>query len=113
MFIKEVRAEFINFLTSNNIETTKHSYLCKSLIKYLDTATKACYKTYVPPENDRALGKVIYNNKLFSIHSLNYILKLKKAEWECNDHVSIQQLKSMIKNQVTRFPNSKTFVLNL
>ena len=59
VFIKEVKAEFKQFLFSMTIETTKHSHLCKSLIKYLDIATMSCYKMYTQPENERSLGKVI------------------------------------------------------
>ena len=49
-----------------------------------------------------------YDDKTFSIHSLNYILKLKKAKciWERSDYL---ELKSVIKKQASLFPNSKTF----
>ena len=109
IFTKEVKAGFKKFLINSNVETGKHPRLCNTLAKYLNTATQNCYKTFIPPNNERTLGKVIYDAKKFSIDSLNFILRLKKTEWERSDHISIQELQKMVKQQVSRFPNARNF----
>ena len=88
------------------METKRHPCLSSTLAKYLKTATQSLYKTYTPPENERTIGKIIYDPKKFSIDSLIYIIRLKKAEWEHSDHTSIQELQKLVKQQVSRFPNT-------
>ena len=109
IFTKEVKASFKKFLLDRNVDASKHRRLCSTLVKYLNTATQSFYKTFIPPDNERTLGKIIYDAKKYSIDSLNYILRLKKAEWERSDDISIEELKKLVKHQVSRFPNTRNF----
>ena len=96
IFTNEEKANFKNFLLDCNVETGKHPRLCNTVVKYLKTATQSCYKTFIPTEDERIFGKVIYDANKFSTDSLNFILRLKKGEWERRDHISTQQLQKMV-----------------
>ena len=91
-------------------ENTLHSRLCNTFTKYLGNLTRGQFKTYAPPEGNNTLGKAIYNEQNFTLHSLAHIFKMKVNEWEKQKtHIGLKELQQLIKNQLSCFPTSRDF----
>ena len=110
VFTKEIGGEFKLILNNLDVDPNMHSRLCNTFSKYLNNLINNRFKTYASPDGNDSLGKIIYDETKFTLHSIIYIFTLKKSEWERKKtHISFKDLQRLIKNQAALFPTSKGF----
>ena len=82
IFTKEVRGEFREILFNLDVDSTHHACLCNKLTKYLNSLTKGWFKAYISPEGSDSLGRAIIDESKQSVHSLAFMFRMKRKEWE-------------------------------
>ena len=108
LFTEEVRGDFRKISGNLQVEHTHHSRLCNTLTKYLSNIIKGQYKMYAPPEGNDSLGKVIYDEKKFTLHSLEHQNESEGMGTQ-RTHIGLKELQQLIKKQISHFPTSRDF----
>ncbi len=84
VYTKDVMSQYKAILNSlHHIPKHQHNKLCNTFSKYLGNLSKNHhYSIFVPTFGIDAHGRVLYDQKKFSIHALNYMFKSREEEWK-------------------------------
>ena len=112
VFTKEVMREHKEILTDLNTHTNQQNKLTNSFRKYLSNlTTKSQYfKVFAPAACVDTYGRVLYDERKFSTHSIAYIYKEKEEQWKKQkSYICIEKFHDLIRKQISLFPTSQNF----